>query len=1060
MERRRKPGTLRGGYRSRHTVEPYRRKHTKTPPNRITTESTTGSDSDTGSDSSDYRRRDGTPEGYVYSDPGTPIDLRCSQDSDDISSGEEVSGSDDDLLDDFIDDRTDADVDRGVYRSELLSTSSRDTSADNSADDRVSAAAVLSGIRRGNSGRPSHADTRTRPVNRVVRDARTDVYFGLHSTSVYAAGEKRFITDCGKYINSDAMHDIILPGHVNCIQSPMGSGKTYLLRKYVEWVKRNKPEAKIIYLANSISLCEKAAEVLGFQSYQQINIQDEIRAGKLKNLVICVNSLLKLKLQQTHMDFTVVIIDEIVGCLDNIFGSGLIQAQARKPLIELLSRMCNPWRQGNPSACTTILLDALFGEREVHFVKEIVGADKQLRSNEQSRINMFRFFPPAAREALPEICLIADKNRWMRQLVHTIAQRPDSYRVALMTSLKEQVFDLLSLIRLGDPNLMDDLRIELELADQAYGKGWLWIDAKTEKTLRNNIVANPDVLQHHNRFAFTPVFSSGVSFELPYDVAFFIGGTFMSANQTTQMFRRIRNIRERKIFIHIVGGKTELPFELTLEKLKQMITDYDKLDEKHRTALCASITGKRLKQNEITSYFRSQKDQDVIDLLAYTMLDTLRFQADPWGHLQRIMQMNDTTWKLVVDGVKTDTSPVTGTRLKELVKNNLGELAGDVVRTSRDSLLCMDAEELTKSLNDYGALGKYAIKDLDMKRNVAFDASRQANALFTDRCRMAITPFSLLTQFLFIGCRNGSTAYYNLRDYYNLGRMLTAMFLALGNPWSKHVKQLKHPSVKWTVDYICLRLDLLEELYVDTYMVIGRWKALVTWLHDYSAVLSINSISIDKDIKADVSPSAASVTNMRGIVMAVFGLLGIQMKMTDEFVQQNGKSQGKRRRQALTAALKEAERLGYDQCCVAPQSRTVCVTLNRTEPKLAILEELYDRSLRRDILEYNNASGPTHFMRNISASTQTHSVDDLDKKVVAKYYALLKKLDQDLLAKYMDSPSVWVVNDPQTYRCYELLAETSQYLEEFMEQVFERVEAARTTQLGLVVDDPMDVSAV
>jgi energy-coupling factor transporter ATP-binding protein EcfA2 len=1004
------------------------------------------------------RKRDTTPEGYVRSDSESSEDL-CRPDElyPGANSASDSGGSDHDSnCEDFIDDHSDSEPDRSIYfdamdihgggecsDDTLHDKPDEHSGSDSSSAVRDAAASALESISiRADTSRDDTPCSREPP--RPANGYRRSSFMGVPDICVYDTRNNNYLTQCGRYINASSHEEIVKKGYLNVLTGPMGCGKTNLLKTLVAHVKAHEPERKILYITNSRGLCAKSSEALGLASYLQLNLKEEISCNSLGHLVICINSLAKLDYKKTFMDYGLVIIDEIVGCLDSIFSGELIKPELRSKLVQILSMLCNPWRQSGNRA-TILLIDALMGEREMHFVKEIVKPDSRLKRGESSILNVFRFFPTAIQGDLPEIRYVQHKNRWIRLLVDSMIDKGNDYRICLMTCLREHVFDLLSLVKMVDPDLMDDIRVPLEKAEQTYGKDWLWVDSHTDKPLVENIVNNSSVvLAQYPRFAFTPVFVSGVSFEVPYDIVFCIAATFMSASNLTQMFRRIRTVSERKLILHIIDNPVAVPFNLDFETVKKLVTDYDKIDEKHRLVLASCLSQKnRMNRQHITEYFKTRRDDNVVDLLAYTVLDSLRFKADPKGHIRTLLAQNDPTWSMTVDEVEPGGTPVSGKRVRELMKASFEQYATDTIVTKHDTLLCRDSEEVRRSLALYGACGTQTMESLKLVKGQIYDAHREANKLFVSRCRMALTPFALFTQLLFLGCPKESTAYYCLKDSYNLGRLVTHMFVAMDGPWVHHIGGVSTPNKSSTTHYVALNPDYISDLYVDTYMVVGRWKPLAEWARQYSGILAVNSISLSGEIQPNACPSAAQVTNMKDVICAVFGLLGLPLKLTDDHVLSTGRSNGKRKRQSIKVVIAEAARLGFTEPCPPPTGTTIAVTLSRAVPKLDSLLEYYDRSLRQDCLDYlSNLTGPVSYL-SYRLPEGDNGLSGLDAQLIKKFYSHLKKIKmEDFVRPYLDSPSFWLVEDPETYHSKELLFEASEYLRVFMDRVFSGVASA------------------
>lgn len=980
----------------------------------------------------------GVPEGYVASDSESSEDI-CMSGSSDVDEDDAELDSRDDAHDDFIDDSSmrygDDDADRSVHYRVLR----------NSDDEPVSEAVDLSGddhsIEVDDRESPcisvSDDESSDGPDEPAPRNYRRSVFMGVPDHCVFDVGPDGFLLPSG-HINHEAHEDIIKRNHANILTGPMGCGKTTLIENMVKYWKQTYPGERIIYISNSRNLCRSSARKLGLPCYLDMNLRQEAADDTLGDIVVCINSLWHLrgvaekKKYDRVSNYSLVIIDEMVSVFNSIYSGDLIKPAQRSQITKILTMLCNLKRGTTENAATVVMCDALFNEREMWFVKKIVKTPVE-------RINVFRFFPRLIQQDLPEIVYVREKNRWIRILIDRLIDKPHTYRTVLMTCLRDHCYNLLSLIKILDPDLMNDLKVKLERAEQMYGLDWLWVDSNTDVEVVTQLLADPDALDRHDRFAFTPVFQAGVSFLNPYDVGLCIAGTFMPATSLAQMLRRVRKIKEKKIYLHLVGNTCIPSFPLELDVIKQNIRDFRKLDDVVRSSLaeCLSVSV-RNNQRRVTDYFTDQLDDDVLTLMAYTVLEALKFKYHGEEYLKEILFRNDPHWKMSYDNTEIGGTRVDSKRVDELTKAAFQQVANDIVPNKHDSLMCNDWDLVKRMLNRYNAFGCHLPEDLKIKQTVLYDTRKHTSALFTARSRMGFTPLALLSRLVFLGFAPDSTPYNCLKDAYSLGMLVTDMFLALGSPFADQVNTISRRSGS-TYSYIMLDLDTVPNLRISTHTIIGNWKSLVKWVTKYRVILAVNSINSAETVSDTRCPNASETTNMKDVVCAVLGLFGFSYKLTRDHVLSNGK----RKRCALRTLIQECTNMGMTEFppLAAGPSATVTLSVCAPEPVDCCMEYC-DKAFREELKELVSCGKPVGFFsERMPDDEQVVDFGEKNRAVVSKFIQHLSKVDRSKINKYLDSPSFWLVQNPEQYDCKGIMIETFRYMNEFMKTMFESCES-------------------
>ncbi len=122
------------------------------------------------------------------------------------------------------------------------------------------------------------------------------IHHGILSAKQFKNGRK--IT-----VNSKYLSNIKITEGINLVRSPIGTGKTELVEKYISENKNS----SVIFLTHLVSLIEDASKRLGLKSYSQC---DNFDLQMQRRLAICLNSIGKLTAEGDLPNYDVLIIDE------------------------------------------------------------------------------------------------------------------------------------------------------------------------------------------------------------------------------------------------------------------------------------------------------------------------------------------------------------------------------------------------------------------------------------------------------------------------------------------------------------------------------------------------------------------------------------------------------------------------------------------------------------------------------------------------------------------------------------------------------------------------------
>lgn len=823
-------------------------------------------------------------------------------------------------------------------------------------------------------------------------------YYGVRTTYVRHCDDNNpYITPEG-YINHRCA-EIYQEGKLNVIGATMGTGKTYSLKYFIKnYLERN--DKMVVYVTPTKFLCRKLASDLGFLCYLDedglARWANQADGSKRCSMTICINSLWKLK--GCWSKIGLIVFDEFVGCLENIMGN-LLTAAKRERVIRMTESLLNP-RRGNFPNATAVVMDAMLGAREMVFLwKHVVHEEEDL-------INVWRYYPAHVGTSLPEMVAITDRNIWIRDLILDLQEKPSDDRLVVMTGMKDYMKDLLSLISNGDDRLMDVMGIELNEQLQQF----FWITAETDFEVLREILRDERYLNapDKNKLAFTPVINSGASFEKnePYNRGRLISGLHMSPRNILQMCLRCRRYTEGKIFFHLVYKQSEIPFQLDIGLLKQMILNFNQQKKSDRTVMLKACGLERRSRNVISEYFARSIPDDMLDLMAYTMLEQLQFMQDPYGAFTTAMKNNHPLWQIsykqeVFKGTRIDAKFV-----KQAIAADTTSYSTGLVQARNGSLRCKNPTTFEEKLAYYECCGGISLDQLSVNPKHAANNLDDIKEIILKRFWLCLGHQKLVEQMLLAGTV-AKEAYTTIKSELNICSMLRDLFIALG--WKAHLCDLGQ-----NTHFISINLLELHSMEITTFLIYSRWKALFTWMEQYRPVLASHTITVLPDA-SKLCPQPAEITTMTQVVMAVLGLAGIAYKDNSERYQRNGKSYKYRKKinalraECVSSGMDTYPEYGASNCNQA-------VTLSDYLVDGLVFRMYADLVMRQ---EFKTMQGDP-FKRVNAYLFDEHIIDragppTVDVQLARKLIEFYKTKLWDDYSLLYETPSFWFVNNPADY---------------------------------------------
>lgn len=708
--------------------------------------------------------------------------------------------------------------------------------------------------------------------------------YGIPCCYVSNSSGNSFITGEG-FIDS-TNEDIVVPGKFNVLASTMGSGKTHYAKALLERFRNNKAiiglqqsdVLNVLFVSNTRALGRQIARSMNLPCY--LDMPDLL--GLVKHwpvtescsMSICINSLWKLK--RLWERYHVVVFDEIVGCIDSVMGELFEDKNARISALHMMKKLLDP-RRSLGCNNTTLVMDAMIGEREMHFFRHYILDD------DVSYFNVFRFYPDVVGSNLPQVTAVSDLNSFVKRLTVDLlvdkkmttdqGAKRDRRRV-VMTGMKQYMQDITRLIETGDNNLIDALGIDQETYSSMQAHPFQWFTAETDHSMITHLLANETDLNGIPNFGYSPVFNSGANFKEndPYDHGWAMFGTHMSPQSCVQMMLRVRCILEG-ITVNIVSKIPHIPFDLNFGVVRDLIKTFKQLPKQSRDVLIAAAGLETSGRRRIENYFNVALPDYLLDLMAYTALNQLQFLANPYGKFSDVMRVNHPSWTMIHSAEECKGPRVNRTFVTKAIELSGPMFAKGLIETSRGPVLTGDPDGFEARCNKLGVTGNYELSQLKIVTNIAMNNMRDIKDLLVSRFCLVLGNLKLVEQML-LTATAAKEAYTTINSQISLCFMMTDLFKALG--WDNHIVTVSKVNDRRTSSYSYISLRMMEyaTLEIDVHLIYGRWKKLFPWMQSYRTTLACEGISsLEDDVR--IKPSPKDISTMVAIVLACMGLMGI-----------------------------------------------------------------------------------------------------------------------------------------------------------------------------------------
>lgn len=308
--------------------------------------------------------------------------------------------------------------------------------------------------------------------------------------------------------------DITQPG-IHLIKAPMGSGKTEkLARRVIEGTN-----GQSCVINHRISLSNDLATRLDLGYYK------DAEPGQERGFAMCINSITKPELQLALKNSPAIVIDEFSQTLEHL-ATGTVERRAH------VTNDLQKWLREKERL---FLLDADLNDRDIYFVRQIVGNDRPLyiyEMPESWRGHTFKILP-SSDVLMQAIC---------RDLVQ-------GEKVILAVDSKNSVR------RLGQQIIE---QIKATDKEKASGLRTLLIHAENGgDAQQKNFLAEPDVEScKYDLLIYSPAISSGISLTSGhFSRVYGLYHGIVTGSQFFQMLRRNRTVKEISIAYKPVSQK-------------------------------------------------------------------------------------------------------------------------------------------------------------------------------------------------------------------------------------------------------------------------------------------------------------------------------------------------------------------------------------------------------------------------------------------------------------------------------------------------------------------------
>ena len=306
-----------------------------------------------------------------------------------------------------------------------------------------------------------------------------------------------------------------------CVRSPMGSGKTFQMRRMLEniydfeqgSVKHHKT-GRVLMLSFRKSFTQEMSKNLGFANYLEVqNLREQDR------LIIQVDSLYKI----CGCKYDLLICDEIESIMEQL-NSNQIKRRA----------MCFSVFQNLVMTTPRLLaLDANLGTR----------SDWLMRLREKNYFLMINTYKSFSGQTMIDVMYL-DR---LYEIIHESLLKNES--IAFITNSYSHQEKIQAYIESNFPHFKDSL----------------FINGKSDPELKKRIAENPNEEMAVSFLSFTPTITAGCNFDIEHFDRIFGVFTDQSTSVLTsrQMLRRIRKIRHNEIYIHFdTIRESKLPEEI------------------------------------------------------------------------------------------------------------------------------------------------------------------------------------------------------------------------------------------------------------------------------------------------------------------------------------------------------------------------------------------------------------------------------------------------------------------------------------------------------------------
>ena len=310
-----------------------------------------------------------------------------------------------------------------------------------------------------------------------------------------------------------------------CVRSPMGSGKTYQMRKMLENF-----EGRVLMLSFRKSFTQEMSKNLGFANYLEVqNLREQDR------LIIQVDSLYKI----CGCKYDLLICDELESIMEQL-NSNQIKRRA----------MCFSVFQNLVMTTPRMLaLDANLGTRSDWLIK--------LREKKYSlMINTYK--------DSGSVIDVMYLDR-LYELIHDSLLKNES--IAFITNSYSHQEKIQAYIESNFPHFKDSL----------------FINGKSDPELKKRVAENPNKEMAVSFLSFTPTITAGCNFDIEHFDRIFAVFTDESTSVLTsrQMLRRIRKIRYNEIYIHFDTRDTQSKLPEEIDEIETYIGELYKQNHLH-----------------------------------------------------------------------------------------------------------------------------------------------------------------------------------------------------------------------------------------------------------------------------------------------------------------------------------------------------------------------------------------------------------------------------------------------------------------------------------------------